>query len=188
MTAQAERIYGVPSTLHHKWGWIVALGVLFLIAGFFALTDELAATVVSIYATGLAMIATGIMEIITGIQIRPWSRALFWALVGVAMLAGGVLIFRDPLLAAAGFTMALGVCLVVAGLFRLILAFQIKDANLWVMVALSGFLSFIVGVLILSQWPVSSLYVIGLLLGVNLIFIGASWLSLGLTLRPGANA
>jgi uncharacterized membrane protein HdeD (DUF308 family) len=190
MTAlEAERIFGVSSSsLRHKWGWIVALGIFVLVGGFIALTDELAATVVSVLATGLAMMATGVMEIITGVQIRPWSRALFWTLVGVAMVIGGALIFRDPLLAAAGLTMALGVCLVVSGVFRTVLAFQLRDSALWLMVALSGVLSVIVGALILGQWPASSLYVIGLLLGVNMIFAGASWLGLGLTLRPSSSA
>lgn len=190
MTAQeAGTIFGVSSVgLQHKWGWIVALGVFFVLGGLIALSDELAATVASVYVTGLAMMVTGVMEIITGVQIRPWSRALFWALVGIALVFGGALIFRDPLLAAAGLTMALGLCLVVGGVFRGVLAFQLKDTRLWPMVALSGALSIIFGALILSQWPVSSLYVIGLLLGVNLIFTGASWLSLGLALRPAASA
>ena len=56
------------------------------------------------------------------------------------------------------------------------------------MVALAGVLSVVVGILILSRWPASSLFIIGLLLGVNLIFAGASWLSLGLTLRKAASA
>ena len=190
MTAQeAERIFGVaPSSLRHKSGWIVALGVFFLVGGFIALTDEIAATVVGVYATGLAMIATGVMEIITGVQIRPWSRALFWALVGVALVIGGAVIFRDPLLAAAGLTLALGVSLVVAGAFRAVLAFQLRDSGLWPMVALSAVLSIVVGLMILSQWPVSSLFVIGLLLAVNLIFTGASWLSLGLAVKSSPSA
>ncbi|MGA9599427.1 MAG: DUF308 domain-containing protein [Methylocystis sp.] len=60
------------SELEHKWGWIVALGVFFLLAGFIALTDEVAATVVSVFVTGVSLIVAGIVEIVTGIQVRPW--------------------------------------------------------------------------------------------------------------------
>ena len=190
MTAQeAGALSGVSKVgLEHKWGWVVALGVFFLLAGFIALTDEFAATVVSVFVTGVSLIVAGIVEVVTGIQVRPWSRALVWVLVGVGLVIAGTVILRDPALAAAGLTLALGLCLLISGVFRLILAFQLKDATLWPMVALAGLLSAIVGGLILSQWPVSSLYVIGLLLGVNLIFAGASWLALGLTLRKSASA
>ncbi len=189
MTVQeAENLLGARSGLERKWGWVVALGIFFLLAGFIALTDEFAATVVSVFVTGVSLIVAGIVEVITGIQIRPWSRALVWVLVGVGLAIAGVVILRDPVLAAAGITLALGLCLLISGLFRLILAFQIRDAALWPMVALAGVLSVVVGILILSRWPASSLYIIGLLLGVNLIFSGASWLSLGLTLRKSASA
>jgi len=190
MTVQdSEILLGAPLVgLERKWGWIVALGIFFLLAGFVALTDELAATVVSVFVTGVSLIVAGIVEIITGIQVRPWSRALVWILVGVGVAFAGVVILRDPLLAAAGFTLALGLALVISGVFRLVLAFQIRDAALWPMVALAGVLSVVVGILILSRWPASSLFIIGLLLGVNLIFAGASWLSLGLTLRKAASA
>ncbi len=190
MTAQeAGTLSGVSKVgLEHKWGWVVALGVFFLLAGFIALTDEFAATVVSVFVTGVSLIVAGIVEVVTGIQVRPWSRALVWVLVGVGLVIAGTVILRDPALAAAGLTLALGLCLLISGVFRLILALQLKDATLWPMVALAGLLSAIVGGLILSQWPVSSLYIIGLLLGVNLIFAGASWLALGLTLRKSASA
>jgi len=174
--------------LESKWGWVVALGVFFLIAGFVALTDEMTATVVSVFVTGVSLIVAGIVEVVAGLQVRPWSRALVWVLVGVGLVVAGTVILRDPVLAAAGFTLALGLCLLVSGVFRLILAFQIRDAALWPMVALAGLLSAVVGLLILSRWPASSLYIIGLLLGVNLIFSGASWLGLGLTLRKAASA
>ena len=52
--------------LEHKWGWVVALGVFFLLAGFIALTDEFAATVVSVFVTGVSLIVAGIVEVITG--------------------------------------------------------------------------------------------------------------------------
>ncbi len=189
MTFQdADALLVARSGLERKWGWVVALGIFFLLAGFIALTDEFAATIVSIFVTGVSLIVAGIVEVITGIQIRPWSRALVWVLVGVGLVVAGTVILRDPLLAAAGFTLALGLCLLVSGVFRLILAFQIRDAALWPMIALAGLLSVVVGILILSRWPASSLFIIGLLLGVNLIFSGATWLSLGLTLRKSASA
>jgi len=52
-----------------------------------------------------------------------------------------------------------------------------------VLVFFSGVLSLAVGAFILVQWPASSLWVIGTFLGVDLVFAGASWIGVGLTLR-----
>ena len=36
---------------------------------------------------------------------------------------------------------------------------------------------------ILARWPVSSLYILGLFLGIDLIMAGAGWIGLGFGLR-----
>jgi uncharacterized membrane protein HdeD (DUF308 family) len=39
------------------------------------------------------------------------------------------------------------------------------------------------GLLVLAQWPASGLWVIGLFIGIDLIFYGAAWIALALGLR-----
>jgi uncharacterized membrane protein HdeD (DUF308 family) len=53
-------------------------------------------------------------------------------------------------------------------------------------VALSGVITLLLGLIILSRWPVSSLYVLGIFLGIDLVFAGASWIGIGLGLRNRA--
>jgi uncharacterized membrane protein HdeD (DUF308 family) len=77
----------------------------------------------------------------------------------------------------------LGASLVVSGIMRIILAFSMKRETPWIWVALSGVITLLLGVLILLRWPVSSLYILGLFLGIDLIMAGASWIGLGLGLR-----
>jgi uncharacterized membrane protein HdeD (DUF308 family) len=66
---------------------------------------------------------------------------------------------------------------------RIILAFSMKRETPWIWVALSGAVTLLLGVLILMRWPVSSLYILGLFLGIDLIVAGASWVGIGLGLR-----
>jgi len=56
----------------------------------------------------------------------------------------------------------------------------------WELIAIAGALSLILGLLILAEWPVSGLYVLGLFLGVNLLFEGVSWVAMGLAAKPAA--
>jgi uncharacterized membrane protein HdeD (DUF308 family) len=169
--------------LRAKWGWIVALGVVYLIAGFIALGSVAMATVVSVLIVGIMMIIAGVAEVISAFQIKSWGKFLLWALLGVLYIIAGFVTFENPLLAAVLLTLILGASLVVSGIMRIVLAFSMKRETPWIWVALSGVITLLLGVLILMRWPVSSLYILGLFLGIDLIMAGAGWIGLGFGLR-----
>ena len=169
--------------LRAKWGWIVALGVIYLIAGFIALGSVAMATVVSVLVVGVMMIISGVAEVFSAFQIKSWGKFLLWALLGVLYIIAGFVTFQNPLLAAVLLTLILGASLVVSGIMRIFLAFSMKRETPWIWVALSGVITLLLGVLILLRWPVSSLYILGLFLGIDLIMAGAGWIGLGLGLR-----
>jgi uncharacterized membrane protein HdeD (DUF308 family) len=169
--------------LRAKWGWIVALGAVYLIAGFVALGSVLLATVVSVLLVGVMMIIAGVAEVINAFEVRGWGKFLLWLLLGILYIIAGLVTFRNPLLAAALLTLILGVTLVASGIMRIILAFGVQRETPWIWVLLSGVVTLLLGALILARWPVSSLYILGLFLGIDLIFAGAGWVGLGLSLR-----
>ena len=82
----------------------------------------------------------------------------------------------------------LGIALIVGGLVRIFLATQMKHGTPWGWVVFSGILSFLLGLMIVAKWPASSFYTLGIFLGIDLIFIGAAWVSMGLRLRKLAQA
>jgi len=169
--------------LRAKWGWIVALGVVYLIAGFIALGSVAMATVASVLIVGVMMIIAGVAEVISAFQIKSWGKFLLWVLLGLLYVVAGFVTFQNPLLAAVLLTLVLGASLVASGIMRIILAFSMKREAPWIWVALSGVITVLLGVLILARWPVSSLYILGLFLGIDLIMAGAGWVGIGLGLR-----
>ena len=66
---------------------------------------------------------------------------------------------------------------------RIVLAFSMQAAMPWVLVLVSGIITLLIGVIIVAHWPVASLYVLGIFLGVDLIIAGAGWIGLGLGLK-----
>ena len=76
--------------LRAKWGWIVALGVVYLLAGFIALGSVAMATVASVLVVGVMMIVAGVAEVVSAFQIKSWGKFLLWVLLGVLyIIAGG---------------------------------------------------------------------------------------------------
>ena len=169
--------------LRAKWGWILALGIVYVIAGFVALGSVVMATVASVLVVGVMMIVAGIAEIISAWQCKGWGRFLLWALLGLLYIVAGFFTFENPLLAAVILTLLLGASLIASGIVRIFLAFSMSSAAPWGLVALSGVITLLLGAIVLARWPVSSLYVLGLFLSVDLIFAGVSWISMGLALK-----
>jgi uncharacterized membrane protein HdeD (DUF308 family) len=169
--------------LRAKSGWIVALGVVYLIAGFIALGSVVFATVATVFVVGIMMIISGAAEVINAFQLKSWGKFLLWVLLGLLYIFAGFVTFENPLLAAALLTLMLGFALVASGIMRLVLAFSMKEGTPWLWVVLSGLITLLLGAIILVHWPVSGLYILGIFLGIDLVFAGVSWISVGLGLR-----
>ncbi len=169
--------------LRAKSGWIIALGFVYLIAGVIALGSVVLATVVSVFLVGIMMLIAGIAEVINAFQVRTWGKFLLWLLLGALYIVAGILTFDNPLLAAAVLTLLLGAALLASGVMRIVLSFSMMRGTPWVWVLLSGIVTFLIGLVILIHWPVSSLYILGIFLGVDLVIAGIGWIGLGFGLR-----
>lgn len=169
--------------LHAKWRWIVALGIVYVLAGVIALSSVALATVAKVVVVGVMMLVAGVSEVINAFQVKSWSKFLLWVLLGVLYIVAGVLTFENPLLAAKVLTIVLGAVLVTSGMTRAVLAFNMKDGSHWTWVVFSGVATMFLGIAILSHWLISSVYVLGLFLGIDLIIVGVSWVRLGVDLQ-----
>jgi uncharacterized membrane protein HdeD (DUF308 family) len=170
--------------LRAKWGWIVALGIIFMIAGVIALGSVLMATVSAVFVIGIMMIMAGVSEIITAFNVKDWGKFALWMLLGLLYVAAGVICFLNPFAAATILTLMLGIALVIGGVVRGILAWNVREAGKpWGWVAASAVITLLLGLIIIAKWPVSSAYTLGIFLGIDLLFIGSSWLGIGLALK-----
>jgi uncharacterized membrane protein HdeD (DUF308 family) len=111
-----------------------------------------------------------------------------WGLLGALYVFAGFVCIQNPFQAATLLTLMLGIALIVGGLLRVFLAMQMKQGTPWGWVVVSGIISFLLGVMIVAKWPVSSAYALGIFLGVDLLFMGSSWVSVGLALRRHARS
>jgi uncharacterized membrane protein HdeD (DUF308 family) len=179
---------GGPAVQHlrSKCGWIIALGVVYVIAGLIALSSVVFATRVTVFVVGIMMLISGVAEVINAFQFKSWGKFLIWLLLGALYIVAGLLTFENPLLAASVLTLLLGVALVVSGVMRIVLAFSMREGMSWTTLVLSGIVSLLLGLIILVHWPVSSLFVLGTLLGVDLLIIGIGWIFVGFGLRSRA--
>ena len=129
------------------------------------------------------LLIAGAAEIGIGMHSRIWGRFFLWVIGGLLYLAAVVLCIVNPLLASVVLTLMLGAGLIAAGLVRAYLATQLPADQPRFMVFLAAAVTILLGLIIVSHWPLDSVYVLGTLLGVDLLFHGVGWVSFGMGLH-----
>jgi len=166
-----------------RWGWIVALGVVSVIAGVIALATDIFATAIAVYVIGFMMLFSGATEIVAAFNAKDWSHRILWLLLGALYVFAGIICLQNPFAAATILSLLLGSALIIGGLVRFFLATRMRQGTPWGWVVFSGLISVLLGIIIVAHWPVSSFFVLGIFLGVDLIFIGSGWIAVGMALK-----
>ena len=174
--------------LSKNWGWLLALGILMIILGVFAIGAPVVATIAVQFALGWILVIGGVAEGIHAFMAQGWRGFLLELLSAILYVVVGVLLLVNPVEGALALTVVLAVFLIVEGIFKIIMAMRVRDHRGWGWLLASGILSAILGVLIWAQWPASGLWVIGLLVGIQLLFTGWALVMLALAARAHRQA
>ena len=172
--------------LKGKWAAITAFGVLLVVLGVAALVFSLIATIATVTLNGVLFLIAGGAEIGIGMHSRTWGRFFLWVAGGLLYIAAGVLCIVNPLLASVVLTLLLSAGLIAAGVVRAYLATQLPSDQPRALVFLAAAVTIVLGLIIVSHWPLDSVYVLGTLLGVDLLFHGVGWVSFGMGLHSRA--
>ncbi len=172
----------IPHEIIQYWGWFLAFGIGLLILGIAAVVRSIAATVVSMLFFGwLLLLASGI-EIAQAVMVGHWAGFFSHLLAAILFGVAGLLIIMRPLISAEVATVFMAMFFMVGGLFKLLGSLAVALPG-WGWQAADGIITFVLGILVMAQWPASGFWVIGLFLGINLIFDGCAWIALALGLR-----
>jgi uncharacterized membrane protein HdeD (DUF308 family) len=171
--------------MRHRWGWFVALGIALIVLGAIAFFNTLLATVASVYTVAILMLIGGAAQIAHAFGVKTWSGFFWWLGAGVIYALGGLFALFNPLLASAILTLLLASALIVGGALRIIVAIRERPRRHWGWVLAAGVVTLLAGLVIALGWPVSSLWVLGLFLAVDLTFQGWAMVAVGLALRRG---
>lgn len=171
------------SGFKRNWGWVLGLGILFLILGCIGLGMVVGLTLASMFFFGALLIISGLTHIVDVFKHKHWKGMIWQALIAVLYIAGGCVVLYDPFLASTLITAILAGVLIVIGITRIIMALALKDSQGWGWLLLAGITAIILGVLILLQWPISGLWVIGMFIAIEMIVNGWTYIFIAFALR-----
>lgn len=158
------------------WRLHLGLGILLVILGAVAIAYTFSASLISVFFFGWLLVGSGLAQAILSFRVQSWGGFFIHLLGGVLEIVVGLLVVGAPAAAAPGLTMLLAVYLLVGGLFR-VLAAQIIGflGSAWA--ARGGLASFLLGLVLWKELPVSGLWLLGACVGANLLLQGAAWLA-----------
>ena len=164
-------------------GWLIVAAILFIVLGTFAIIEPAVAGLGVALLVGWLLIFGGISHVISAFEGGGARRVLFQILAGVVFLFGGYYLLTHPLMGLSTLTLLLAAVILVEGVCEIVTYFRLRDeqASGWMLA--NGILALVLGGMIWLQWPSSSVWAIGTLVGVNLLFTGITRLMVGLTGR-----
>lgn len=172
----------VTPEMIHNWGWFLAFGIVLVLLGIAAIVRSVAATVASMVFFGWLLLFGGIFEFVEAFMIGHWTGFFLHMLVAILFAMTGFLLVTKPLISAEAVTLVMSMFFLIVGLYQLFAALWSHLPG-WGWQALNGIVAAVMGILVLVQWPVSGLWLIGFFVGIDLILYGWTWIRLALDLH-----
>jgi uncharacterized membrane protein HdeD (DUF308 family) len=158
-------------------------GIALIVFGAFAVAVPAFAGELAVMVIGAVVLISGIMQFVQGLREESWSSKLLSLVLGVITAFCGGAILAHPLVGMVVLTLVLAVMFVIEGIWKIIASFSFRPAPGWLALLFSGILGFLLGFMIWKQWPLSGLWAVGILIGVDLLVTGCSMVALAMTIK-----
>jgi uncharacterized membrane protein HdeD (DUF308 family) len=167
-------------------GWSILWGVSLIVLGMLAVGSPLlAAVAVNAFVAWLLVLA-GVVHLIIAFHVHGAGSLIWKLLVGLAYICFGVYLIAHPLLGVASLTLVLASLFLVEGFFDIALFIRMRsvEGSSWVLA--DGIITLVLGILIYMQWPSSSAWAIGTLVGASMIISGITRVMVSFAVRKTA--
>jgi len=172
-----------PPAHEEKAWWPLALGLVLVALGFSAFYKIWTGADQNQIMIGVLMVIGGVAQGFYAVFGRQWRNFLAEMAPAILYLLGGMIIIADPLTGSFVLTLLLATTLVVGAVYRIALSFREGSMKGWQIAALALGISATLWLWLLWAWPKSGLWVLGTIVGVELVASGFAWIQRGIAER-----
>jgi uncharacterized membrane protein HdeD (DUF308 family) len=182
-----EGLRGAGAIIKKASGWLIGMAVVFILLGMMAIIEPGVAGLAVTILVGWLLIFGGVAHLVAAFSGGGAGRVIWQVLIGIVYIFGGGYFLTHPLLALGTLTLLLAVIILSEAVFEVIAYFRMRGegGSGWLLV--NALITLLLGGLIWFHWPSSSVWAIGILVGVNLLMTGISRLMFGLAARQLVN-
>jgi len=172
-----------------NWSLFFIWGILLMAFGFIAVSAVTFTTLISVMVLGFLILFSGCVVLLDTFTFWRGRDHGFIShlLISILYLAAGIMLISNPVEGSVTLTFLLGVIYTTLGLMRLFFSSAIRLPN-WGWSFANGIITLLIGILILSSWPASSLFIIGLFVGIDIFFCGLAYAMAAFAIRGGVKA
>jgi uncharacterized membrane protein HdeD (DUF308 family) len=164
-------------------GWYIAAAVLFIVLGIFAIIEPGIAAVGVTILVGWLLVVGAVFHFVAAFKGGGAKQVIFQILIGILYLIGGVYFLTHTVMGPATLTLILAGIILAEGVIEVISYFRLRGEGASGWLLLNGIITLFLGGLIWFHWPSSTVWAIGILVGVNLLMTGISRLMFGIAVR-----
>jgi len=164
------------------------LGIVLIALGGLAVLTPAVAGSALVIVIGFILLIAGIVPIVRELKAEASTEKTMGLIIGVITAVAGIAVISHPLFGLAFLTVLLIGYFVAEGVWKIVVSFRYKPASGWKWLLVSGVLSLVLGLLIWKQWPVSGLWAVGVLVGVNLLGTGLALVTLASTMKKSLDS
>lgn len=171
-----------------KWKSFLGWGIALVLLGLLAISYSTFATLVSVIIFGFFLLGAGILVIMDAFHFWKNKKSSFFLQLLMGLLYGfvGLSCIFSPMPGSLSLTFLMGTLFVILGVYRIFGSFSFGlPSSGWILC--SGLITFLLGILILTGWPSTGLYIIGLFLGIDLLFLGMNYIMMAFALKNQLN-
>lgn len=171
--------------LREAWLLLLTLGIALVVVGSLGIAFSFIATLATVTLFGTLLVIGAVMQLVNAVTCRNWRGFVVNLLAGIIYSVVGLIMMNHPLEAAAGLTLMMAAGFMIGGILRIIVA-AVEHFHGWPWFMINGFVTLFLGIYIWRHFPQSAFWVIGLFVGIELIFSGWSWIMLAIGIRRAA--
>jgi uncharacterized membrane protein HdeD (DUF308 family) len=167
-------------------GWSIVWGVLLLICGILAIALPWASGIGVVIVVAWLIIFSAVWHLIYAFHTHSVGGFIWQLLLAIIYGIAGVVLLWNPLAGLVTLTLILGIFLLIESILEFALYFNVRRTVRAGWILFDAIVTLVLAILIWSQWPTSSVWVLGTLMGISLIFSGISRLMLSSAMRRRA--
>ncbi|MGM0606088.1 MAG: HdeD family acid-resistance protein [Halobacteriota archaeon] len=167
-----------------NWGVLLAGGVLLAAFGVLAIAFPLATGLSLSLVFGAVLVAGGLIHVGHAFGVGGWKAIGWHGLLAVVYAVAGIALLTQPLLGLVTLTAVLIGFFAAEGVIEIALGLRSRSFDGWQGIVLSGVVSLVLAGIILSGFPQSAVWALGIVFGANLVVTGVSFVFFGLRNRP----
>ncbi len=153
-------------------GWFLGAGIIMILLGAAAITVPLAASIAVEVIFGWIIALSGVVKIVHSFRALSTGRCALRLIGGILYLIVGIMFLKYPLSGVLTITLLLAILFALEGAIKIVVSLQLKPVFSWKWLLASGIAAIVLAVILSSGFPGEAAWMLGILIGVNLLFSG----------------